>query len=164
MWLKMHKSFFMDDLYTILVFVAFIAYSLYRNFNKAAKKKAAAPQRPAPQPVKEIFESLFGEEFTEGDSMPESVPVDIPNKPKHIRITDRYNKYLSESDIAESAFKPVYNDIKRPKISNLKTFTHTHTKSNLNVEPSVISTLFVNDGNDLRKAIIYQTILERPYE
>jgi hypothetical protein len=148
----------MDDLYTILLFVAFIVYSLYKNSKKVAKKKASSPiPQHQNEPVKDIFESLFGEELTVDESPAESPKTMTYEKPYRARQSN------SEISAARNAFKPVYNDINRPRTSSLKNVVHVTTKSTENYQPSIISAMLQNDGEDLRKAVIYQTILERPY-
>jgi hypothetical protein len=155
----------MDDLYTILIFVAFVVYSLYKNFNKAAKKKASSSavsptsSVPVSKPAREIFETLFGEQF----DIDEPITRQYSPAPAIHSGESRLKKYSTESLAVETAFKPPYNDMNRPKTSSLKTIIKTDTKSTENTERSIISALFHSKGDNLRKAIIYQTILERPY-
>lgn len=148
----------MDDLYTVLLFVAFIAYSLYKNSKKVAKKKSAMPiPQSRKEPIKEIFESLFGEEL--------SLDEDTVEPQKTMTSEKAYDRlpYNSELNAVKNAFKPIYSDTNRPRTSSLKNIVHVAEKSTENYEPSIIRSMLQNDGNDLRKAVIYQTILETPY-
>jgi hypothetical protein len=157
------KIIIMEDIYSILIFVAFIIYSLYKRSKKAANKATPQPQAQRPpqgQPVKELFESLFGEDFNFEQEVTPPNPVEVPSKSYRGRFSPATKEYSSP---ASEYFKPKYDDLNRPKISSLKTIVRTDTKSTENMEPSIIASILQNDGHDLRKAILYQTVLERPY-
>jgi cell division protein FtsN len=150
----------MDDLYTIIMFVAFIAYSIYRSTQKA-KKKAATPQPSSEsKPVKELFETLFGE-VLDDEPTPRPVPTRQPLADELPRSLKEY--YYERQSSKEKYVRPVYDDFNRPKRTSLKTVVQSTKSSSDSKQPSRISQMLKNDENNLRKAIIYQNLLERPY-
>jgi len=150
----------MDDLIYILMLVAWVAYSIYNA--KQKKKQKELQNRPAaePQPAYEpaqtqkpqrsIFEDVFGEgqfeefEETEEEKVPHAeeirkVPAEYTYyKPKPMEVVEK-DEYITASQL----------------ISNRE---NTLVDLDLIDKPITYGNYF-----NLRKAVIYSAILERPY-
>lgn len=149
----------MEDYIYILGFIAWIAYSFYSAAQK--KKKKEIRQRPAYEPApysepqetnkpgRSVFEELFGENFEEiheefeepqinKDSMPEK-QIQYYQQPAYQEI-EATNHTILVSQLTDS---------ETPVSASLELFNKTTNHS---------------DAFDLRKAVIYGAILERPYK
>jgi len=149
----------MDELIYILLIVAWIAYSIYNAKQKKKQKEQTRKPSTEPQPQYEtaepqksqrsILEELFGEtdfEIIEDDEEEPVVQENIPQqKPAPV-----FAEHAHIRQAAESEYKIVSrltDQMKGLEIADEIADEHT-----------TYATEF-----DLRKAVIYSVILERPY-
>lgn len=151
----------MDDLIYILVGVAWVAYSIYSAQQK--KKLKEERERTVPQaepayepepntsPSRSIFEEIFKEAGLEelNDEIEETIkPVaaQIPAQPRYFTYEDTNVEIKAADELLQKEF-PAFSEhfvAENMPYSEMKEKTH--------------SNIF-----DLRKAVIYSAILERPY-
>lgn len=158
----------MKEYIYIIAFIAYIAYSFYSAAQK--RKKKEMQQRPTyvpvPQPEPElqetskpgrsVFEELFGEDFEEIRKTIDKQPS--KEEPEPVRPFE----YKPEV--------PVY--YKQPTFEEINISSHSSIASLLTESEDPVSVSVVPvyqtpkhlDAFDLRKAIIFATILDRPYK
>ena len=149
----------MDELIYILVLVAWVAYSIFNAKQKKKQKEQQAKSAPKPQPQYEtsepqkpkpsVLEDLFGEEFfeelpddEEEISYKEAVPAKEP-------VVTSYQPQASEKSY-EERYKTASQLIQEMKDEEMETIMEAGDE-------------MPEKDFDLRKAVIYSTILERPY-
>ncbi len=150
----------MDELIYILILVAWVAYSIFNAKQKKKQKEQQAKSAPRPQPEYEasepqkpkrsVLEDLFGEEFFEElqDEEEEiSYKEEVPVK-EHV-ITG-YQPKVSEKSY-EERYKTASQLIQEMKDEEIESIMAAGDE-------------IPEKDFDLRKAVIYSTILERPYD
>jgi hypothetical protein len=151
----------MDDLIYILLLVAWVAYSIYNAKQKKKQKEMERRTTSEPKPVYEqsqpekpqrsVFEELFGEgpfnELPETEEEEESFVEEIPEIP-HSYIP---YKPISLEEVPEQDF-------------HIGTRMHTISDEEDDDPEPVVKLPTYGKDFDLRKAVIYSTILEQPYQ
>jgi hypothetical protein len=160
----------MDDLIYILLGIAWIIYVAYRaNQKQKRKAQASSPPRPQPQrtyeqqpkPIETIFRELMGEEDSlEKQFIPQAESYEDQESYDELAIKD-----LEQGKKQFSKLRSILETI--PSEEGVSGFDssgrHTdHLFSSLADETKETA---IRDGLhfDLRKAIIYTEILNRPY-
>ncbi len=154
----------MDDLIYILLGLAWVIYAAYRANQKQKKKSTTSPAsgppsalpREQPRPLDTLFEEILGE----GSSLEE---VALP-------------EYQSYDDITVKELEKEKQLFNRPKtiletipseegISAFDSRSETAGKVSLTAdeEEHPIQTIMAGERFDIRKAVIYAEILNRPY-
>lgn len=151
----------MDDLIYILVGIAWVAYSIYSARQKKKMKEErerTVPQaepayepEPATSPTRSIFEEIFKEagleEFdNELEEIVKPVAAKIPATPQYFTYEDTNVEIKAAEDLIIKE-APAFSEhfiAENVPYHEMKEKTH--------------SNIF-----DLRKAVIYSAILERPY-
>lgn len=129
----------MDDILYILIGIGWVAFGLYKNYQKQLAKNQKSVNtnettNSQPSKIKDIFEQLFPTEET--------------------------NVYESESQ------EFIYNDIvnlEEPFLKKEIIKEETKNENIKNVEIKVEKGNAIQTEFDLRNAVIYSMILERPY-
>lgn len=129
----------MDEILYILIGIGWVAFGLYKNYQKqlkAQKSKASAPKIEREETsVKDIFEELFPfEEIRTKEQEGQEVIFDDFESLEEIKISDKKDiKVVEKQELKED--KEIIRAGKQ----------------------------YENTEFDLRKAVIYSMILERPY-
>lgn len=150
----------MDDLIYVLLLIAWVAYSFYnakqkRKLKEQQHKPAAEPKYemeplPETQPQRSIFEEIFKEAGLE--DFEEQEPVYEPE----------YEEPSKEVKIFSYEDPETWNEEEKHMLSSRLQIPDDEEKK----EPETIKagpTDMHKEAFDLRKAIIYNAILERPY-
>jgi hypothetical protein len=148
----------MDELIYILVLVAWVAYSIFNAKQKKKQKEQQAKSAPKPQPQYEtaepqkpkrsVLEDLFGEEFFEELQVEEEVSYKKEVPVKEPALTSYQPQAPEKPD--EEVYKSASQLIREMKDEEMESITVDGDENPVK-------------GFDLRKAVIYSTILERPY-
>jgi hypothetical protein len=158
----------MDDLIYILIGVIWIVFSIIKGTQKNTKTPAGSTPNTPPG-NKSTFEEMLEEwlpQMTEARRYEED---DYDNQPEVPVISSE------DSSVYKSAYEPLVNkyeefdydveiisleelDEIQPSLSNYERYEQKEDASVGNFEQINLSESF-----DLRKAVIYSTILERPY-
>jgi hypothetical protein len=176
----------MDDLLTILLVVGWMALGIYQNSRKqkkikeakrqAAEREAYAPppprpvaqkappvEKPAPQPMPETWEELPPEPNLE-DVLGEL--LGMPTKPKPVVKTpvSKPAQPLKAEPYSPLAYTPLIDQINKPQYESIE-FREEHKTPGYQIEDSAHERWNYPgfDGFDLRQAVIYSAILNRPY-
>jgi len=148
----------MEDIIYILIGVLWLVFTFYTQQKKRKLKEASREKEEIP-PSRNILEELFGE--IENETLPPvSQPTPAPNFPRKYTFEDQYEARGIQS--IEKSGKEYHNENKTtPFAQSGRMFTHIEVLDgirSLNNENSVLREEF-----DLRKALIYQAILDPPY-
>lgn len=164
----------MEDLFYILLIIAWVAYGIYSAAKKNSAKNinpsqtpSATPSAQAKDPVESILESLF--QGTSPAPVPDPIPYSIENDYEEMEQIEE-EAYVEE-EYLDVVPEPEYQ-------SQVDTFSNTD-----NVEPAIklvsddddfigrsaISEKNIDDDSraasfDLRSAVIAKAILDRPYK
>ncbi len=148
----------MDDFYTILIFIAFIVYSIYKNYKKSTTK-TPAPQseNSEKETVKELFETFFGDEKEFGSTKQVLTEKEIKvQNAKHLKKQASLRKDIE--------IQNRYNAFIENQKSSLDTSRNKHKNTSTKAGNSYLSSILHSNKNELRKAILYNAILESPYK
>lgn len=153
----------MDDLIYILLGLAWVIYAAYRANQKQKQKSMTSsatgpPASPREQP--RPLDTIFGEILGEGSSLEE---VSFPESQSYDDITV---KELEEEKRQFSRPKTILETI--PSEEGISAFdslykTAGRTSLTADEEEHISQTALAGEGFDLRKAVIYAEILNRPY-
>lgn len=147
----------MDDYIYIIIFIGWIAYSIFMAAQKKKQEQLKKQSKPLPPPIPETImdeapQSSVFEEIFKGfyDEDPEEV---IPPKPFMVNVKRKppdisYSPY-TDFDIKETAYPAEESILQK--------------SSGLNAEYEIENKIKRKEGFDLRKAVIYNVILQRPY-
>jgi len=162
----------MDELIYILIFVAYIGYSIYNAMQKSKAKQLEKQQQQQPEqdyeeegefyetpqpayetprperPVRSLFEELLKEAGIEPEPVAQPQPVAEPTPNKY----SQYNYIVDEKE-------PMHGDLKTMKPASLRFERSKEEEEAFSLDTQKKQT----HEFDLKKAIIYSTILERPY-
>lgn len=164
----------MEDLFYILLIIAWVAYGIYSAAKKNSAKNinpsqttSATPSAQAKDPVESILESLF--QGTSPAPVPDPIPYSIENDyeemeqiEEEVYVEEEYldvvpePEYQSQIDIYSNA------DNVEPAItlfSDDDDFIGRSAISEKNIDDDSRATSF-----DLRAAVIAKAILDRPYK
>ena len=147
----------MEDIIYILIGVLWLVFTFYTQ-QKKRKLKEASREKEEAHPSRNILEELFGE--IEDEKPPASQPTPEPSFPRRLTFEDQYESKGIHS--IEKSGKEYHNESKAtPAAQRGRMFTHIEALDgirSLDNENSVLREDF-----DLRKALIYQAILDPPY-
>lgn len=149
----------MDDIGNVVYVLAVIGYMVYRAF--AGKKPKTQPQRESEESkgvtIEDILKQLTNKEEESESWSPEPVPV-VDEHKGHVHDA---KPFLTVD--APSKPKREYK-MSQDEISRHKRVSERLNESKSNEELYVDRVVEeLSEGVDLRRAIIYQTILETPY-
>ncbi len=147
----------MDDIIYVLLAVLWLAFSIY-NANQKKKKQAAAQQKPTPAPVNEnpkprsiLEEILLDEEvvheYEQEFAEPEAAPITVP-------------EYTAANQYREEVIKRTITDFALPTEAN-------NTDSEIQKEiPGEAHPVLgdIRQNFNLRQAVVYSVVLERPFQ
>lgn len=145
----------MDDFLYILLAIGWVVFGIYKNYQKQAKKSQTVTKKaplPKKREIKDIFEDFFPVEEIKRVEQKEETK-EVVNKQSEIYTAENKsletipgNDYFSYEK--ESSEKGIKNkDLKINEKSKLEEVVDNIEKFDF----------------DLRKAVIYKAILERPY-
>ncbi|MGB4204829.1 MAG: hypothetical protein WBJ84_04330 [Bacteroidales bacterium] len=147
----------MDDYIYIILFIGWIAYSIFMAAQKKKQEQLKKQSAPLPPPIPEttidespqrsVFEEIFKDFYDEDPEeviVPEPFMVKVERKPPDIS----YNPD-SDFDIKETTYTTEESILQKP--------------SGLNEGYAIESKNKRKEDFDLRKAVIYNAILQRPY-
>lgn len=160
----------MDDFGNIIYVIAAIGWFFWNAYEKSQDGRPDGQPKSAPQPqpkskrktafdtLEELIKEQMGEEVTREPepvvAKPEPIQRKQRNRDKFLNL-DRTHQHLSDDyvmSVGESGSHRVQRQVTRLK-----------TEASIE-EKSVMDELFPNDGFDLRKAVVLNAILERPYK
>lgn len=164
----------MDDILYIILGIAWIAFTVYSNKQKAEKKRADQMQRPPEQddspveppnqpiPARNIFEEIFNEPQP---AIPEAEPeVYIPEVPEPLygNKTAKYQEKEAESleeikpEVSVNYFEDHYKSgYKNEESHRVLIDIQREEEDELKTE--------ITEEFDLRKAVLFSEILRAPY-
>ncbi len=179
----------MDDLLTILLVVGWMALGIYQNSRKQKRMKEARRQaaeketatrtqprpmtqsarpveKPTPKPVAAERDQLPGEPDLE-DILGEL--LGMPAKPKPtveppVSQPIKPAQPLKAESYSPLAYTPLIDQIKKPQYESIE-FREEHKTPGYQIEDSMDERWShpALEGFDLRQAVIYSAILNRPY-
>jgi hypothetical protein len=150
----------MDDLIYLIVLIAWVAFAFYRKSQKKSNATGqAAPKRQPgsePMPLPTLDDILLGRE-PEPEPEPEPVPVPVTY------VTDGIPPQLGKT-----AFEKEYNRLGINSVEQMdKPFVLTVNKTDEKQEEAILLEGAAKEEYrtwiDLRQAVIYSEILNRPY-
>jgi len=148
----------MEDIIYILIGVLWLVFTFYTQ-QKKRKQKEASREKEEAHPSRNILEELFGE-IEHETPPPVSQPTPAPPFPRKLTFEDQYEVRGIQS--IEKSGKEYHTETKTTSVAQSgRMFTHIEALDgirSLNNENSVLREEF-----DLRKALIYQAILDPPY-
>lgn len=147
----------MEDYIYIILFIGWIAYSIFIAAQKKKQEQLKKQSTPLPPSVpdtimdetpqrsvlKDIFRDFY-DEGTEEVSVPEPFMVKVKRK-----LPDISYSQGNDSDILETKYSTEESILQK--------------SSGLNAEYEIENKINRKEGFDLRKAVIYNAILQRPY-
>jgi hypothetical protein len=142
----------MDDFIYVLIGIIWLAFSVIKG---SQKKKAAMAKRPA------------AEESTSQNSTFEEIMAEIlgTNEVKPTQQNQTFEPLVEEvveEEEVGNAYQSLEDLYLKERLNN-KQELQIEKPENNNLEPQILKRISREQQFDLRKAIIYQTILERPY-
>lgn len=164
----------MDDILYIVLGIAWLAFTVYTNKQKADKKRAGQMQRPPeqvdspseeanhPAPARNIFEEIFNEQLP---AIPEAEPeIYIPEvvEPAYGAKTVKYQENEAESleEIKPEVSLSYFEDHYKSGYKNEE--SHRVLPNIQREEDDELKTELIEEF-DLRKAILFSEILRAPY-
>lgn len=152
----------MDELLYIAFLVAWVAFGIYKNSQKA-KNKANTPNAmdmPVTQPTGK--RSVF-EEILTGNKDVEDILDDFLKGPK---TTQQPNPQLDPVSKEQVVFKQAFT---KPKYSSTPNISNAFEEGQAQTKPVAVLKIEneldtgLSTGFDLRTAVVYSAILDRPY-
>lgn len=153
----------MEDLIILLLFVAWIGYTFYKESEKQKKiREAKTATKPLGEPmqsenknfVPQMEDTEFETEVLSQGSSDDFRPI--------------MEKYSPEKVSAEHAspleYIPLIDQINRPDFTSIEYNSKNISIPQENIEQPIEEDTFSEFSFDLKQAVIYSAILQRPYD
>jgi hypothetical protein len=153
----------MDDLLYIAFLVAWVAFGIYKNSQKAKNKtiasKQSAPIETQPSNSRSVFEEILT-----GSKNVDELLDDFLKGPETSKTADYQTESTPKEPVifTQTYTKPKYSSI--PNIMNAFEEGQAQTKTIVTLFDDNEEDTGLGQDFDLRTAVLYSTILDRPYK